>query len=132
MKNSVVFFLGFLTGVVFVFIAALMIGSNDDSNSGMTYFQQPGDIMDSDIFVVKEAFGDNFALAYEHKYSSGGYHSRTDLLVLVTNDEGELYYDEQKILIPKGKCMRQIGIYRYEEYPNRWKTVPIVKIMDSE
>ena len=58
-------------------------------------------------------------------------YNQTDLLVLITNDNDEYYYDDQLIKIPKGKCMRQIGVYKYPTRMNMEKTVPIVKLMDK-
>ena len=79
-----------------------------------------------------QVVGDNFALAHEVEYNSVfGRYMPTDLLVLVTNDDGEYYYDEQIIKIPKGKCMRQVGVYKYRTKMELDKTVPIVKIMDK-
>ena len=51
--------------------------------------------------------------------------------MLVTNDNGELYYDDQVIEVPKGKCMRQIGVYEYQTKSENWKTVPIVQLMNE-
>lgn len=72
----------------------------------------------------------NYALAYEQEYSKN-YYRHTGLLVLVTNDTGDYYYDKQVIEVPEGKCMRQVGVYEYQTKSNDWKTVPIVKLMDK-
>ena len=53
------------------------------------------------------------------------------LLVLVTNDNSEYYYDDQIIEVPQGMCMRQVGIYRYQTRMDMEKTVPIVKLMSK-
>ena len=47
------------------------------------------------------------------------------------NDNGEYYYDEQIIKVPKGKCMRQVGIYKYQAKSGIEKTVPIVMLMNK-
>lgn len=126
MKKFFVFLLGFFCGIVFTIIAACFIAINDNvSNSGMTFFEQPGECLSTKDFMVLQAQGDNHALAYE----KGEF--LTGLLVLVTNDDGMFYYDQQEIKVPKGKCMRQIGVYRYQSNSEIWKTVPIVKIMDK-
>ncbi len=52
-------------------------------------------------------------------------------MVLLINDEGKYYYDDQIIEIPKGKCLRQIGVYKYMTKAEFEKTVPIAKIMDK-
>ena len=53
------------------------------------------------------------------------------LLVVVTNDNGEYYYDDQIIEVPQGMCMSQVGIYRYQTRMDMEKTVPIVKLMSK-
>lgn len=132
MKKWLVFLLGFISGIVFTFVTALVIGGSSNTDSDITLFEQPGECLSVNRFEVLQAVGDNYALAYEQEYDSyiEDYRS-TDLLVLVTNDNGEYYYDEQVIDIPDGKCMRQIGIYKYQSKAEVWKTVPVVKIMDK-
>lgn len=53
-----------------------------------------------------------------------------ELIVLITNDNGEYYYDDQMIKIPKGKTMLQVGIYQYDTRAGLEKTGPIIKLMD--
>ena len=96
----------------------------------MTFFEQPGECLSTYQFEVLQAIGNNYALAYEQVWGYSGY-INTDLLVLITNDNGDYYYDKQVIKIPKGKCMRQIGVYKYQAKSEIWKTVPIVKLMDK-
>lgn len=132
MKNSVVFLLGFLVGVVFTFVVLIGVGvaeSSKANDNGVTMFEQPGDCLSVNRFEVMQTIGDNYALAYEQEKFYNKYID-TDLLVLVTNDNGEFYYDNQIIEVPRGKCMRQVGVYKYQTKSDIWKTVPIVKIMD--
>jgi hypothetical protein len=42
-----------------------------------------------------------------------------------------LYYDDQVIKVPEGKCMRQIGVYEYQTRMETIKTVPIVQVMNE-
>jgi hypothetical protein len=133
MKKWIVFLLGFIAGVVFTFIGILILGANsNNSNDGITLFEQPGDCLSENQFEVIQALGENYALAYEQEYDNhlNSYLS-TDLLVLITNNEGEYYYDNQKINVPKDKCMRQIGIYEYITNSGLQKTVPVVTLMDK-
>ena len=58
------------------------------------------------------------------------YRITSDLLVLLVNEEGAYYYDNQVVDIPQGKCMRQVGVYRYTTKSEMEKTVPVVKLMD--
>ncbi len=63
----------------------------------------------------------NVALATSGKYPD-------EILALLVNHDGDLYYDSRKIKIPPGKCARQIGTYQYETKAEVLKTVPAVAI----
>ena len=125
MKKWIVFVLGFVSGMVFLFLVLLIIGKSYAINDGMTYFEKPGKCISTKDFEVMQVVGEGYALAREKKGYVGG------ILVLVTNDNGELYYDDQVIEVPKGKCMRQIGVYEYQTKSENWKTVPIVQLMNE-
>ena len=134
MKNWLAFLLGFISGIVFIiFVAAALAGVSEEEtrDNGMTLFEQPAECLSTNRFEVMQVISDNYALAYEQKYESYiNQYMNTDLLVLITNDNGEYYYDDQVIKVPKGKCARQIGVYKYQTTLENWKTVPIVKIME--
>lgn len=53
------------------------------------------------------------------------------MVVMLLAKDGVSYFDSQKIKIPKGKCMRQIGTYKYLEHGYKEKTVPVVEIFDK-
>ena len=130
MKKGIVFLLGFLAGIVFIIVVSVVIaGGSSASDNGVTMFEHPGECLSVNRFEVMQTIGDNCALAHEQEKIYNTY-MNTDLLVLVTNDNGEFYYDNQVIEVPKGKCMRQVGVYKYQTRSETWKTVPIVKIMD--
>ena len=42
--------------------------------------------------------------------------------------ENKLYYDNERINIPKGKCAKQVGVYNYKTKSGDYKTVPVVII----
>lgn len=121
MKKWLTFLIGFISGIVFTFIVALVISSSSNSN-GMTFFEQPAKCLISRRFEVIQVIDNNYALAQE---------SYDGLVVLITNDNGEYYYDEQTIEVPVGQCVRQVGIYKYQTKIGIEKTVPIVKLMDE-
>ena len=100
----------------------LAIGANK-SDKGMTLLEQPGECISTNSFSVTQVIDENSALAREIDLFS-------DLSVLLINDEGILYYDNQIISIPEGKCARQVGVYKYTTHSGIEKTVPIVKIME--
>ena len=94
---------------------------------GMRLFDTPGEIINAEAFQVDEVIDDHYALAHKVKWESTleMYYYSEYFKVLLTNDEGTYYYDKQVIKLPKGKCWKQIGIYK-----RSYETVPIVKLMD--
>lgn len=131
MKKWIVFVLGFVSGIVFLFLVLLIIGKSSSNDNGMTYFEKPGKCISKKDFKVFQVIGEGYALAEERLEFSSGITLPGNLLVLVTNDNGELYYDNQIIEVPEGKCMRQIGVYEYQTKSENWKTVPIVQVMNE-
>ena len=137
MKKWVVFLLGLISGVVLTLVTMVILamGANTNANNnGVTLFDQPGECLNAKAFEVMQVVDNNHALAHEvewndvlERYMQTG----SGLLVLVTNDNGEYYYDDQIIEIPQGMCMRQVGIYRYQTRMDMEKTVPIVKLMSK-
>lgn len=137
MKKWVVFLLGLISGVVLTLVALVILamGANTNANNnGVTLFDQPGECLNAKAFEVMQVVDNNHALAHEvewddvlERYMQTG----SGLLVLVTNDNGEYYYDDQIIEVPQGMCMRQVGIYRYQTRMDMEKTVPIVKLMSK-
>lgn len=135
MKKWVVFLLGMIAGGVltFVMMLVLAIGANTNANNnGITLFDQPGKCLNAKAFEVMQVVDNNHALAHEVEWDELlEDYMQTGLLVLVTNDNGEYYYDDQIIEVPQGMCMRQVGIYRYQTRMDMEKTVPIVKLMSK-
>lgn len=135
MKKWVVFLLGMIAGGVltFVMMLVLAIGANiNANNNGITLFDQPGECLNAKAFEVMQVVDNNHALAHEVEWDELlEDYMQTGLLVLVTNDNGEYYYDDQIIEVPQGMCMRQVGIYRYQTRMDMEKTVPIVKLMSK-
>lgn len=131
MKNWIVFLLGLISGIVLTFVVMMLLAMRSDtSKNGMTFFDEPGKCLSTKSFEVIQVVDNNYALAHEVEWSTAleTYVSK-GLLVLITNDDGEYYYDNQVIEIPKGMYMRQVGIYEYRTKMEINKTVPIVKLM---
>ena len=134
MRKIWVYLFGVLSGVVLAFLASYII--NKTKLSGITFFDEPGEIMTvqslfgkTEIVNSLEVFqtlGEGAALAKGNDLYS------YDLIVLLWNDEGEPYYNNQDVIAPKGKCFRQIGIYKYESKDKMYRTVPVVTLMDGE
>ena len=137
MKKWVVFLLGLISGVVLTLVTMVILamGANTNANNnGVTLFDQPGECLNAKAFEVMQVVDNNHALAYEVEWNDvleTYMQTGSGLLVLVTNDNGEYYYDDQIIEVPQGMCMRQVGIYRYQTRMDMEKTVPIVKLMNK-
>lgn len=101
-------------------------------DDGITLFETPGETFKVSAFKVIQVVDDNHALAIEMRWEPAFEdYMQEDLVVLLTNDSGEYYYDDQMIKTPKGKAMKQVGVYKYETRGGLAKTVPIVKVMDK-
>ena len=127
MKNVLIFIAGMVTGAVLLLgISFFVAGSS--SASGITLFEEEGEIISENSFEVFQVVEDGNALASEVK---GKFDIPTNLVVLFLCEDGKSYYDDQMIEIPAGKCVRQIGTYRYPTKEDIVKTVPIVAIRDK-
>ena len=137
MKKIWVYLLGVLSGIVLVIFTVLSIYlfSKTKPSDDITFFDEPGEIMTFQSFFgrtetvkcfeVFQALGDGAALAKPEDWLA------RDLIVLLWNDKGTQYYDNQKVFAPDGKCFRQIGIYKYESKEERNRIVPVVTLMDD-
>ena len=113
--------------MVATLLVMFLISSSAD---GKVLFDEAGECLSTNRFEVSEVIDDSSALAYELVYDADFGYMTSSLLVLVTNDDDESYSDKQVIKVPKGKGMRQVGVYRYKNKSGEWKVVPIVKLMD--
>lgn len=125
MKKIWVYLLGILTGVILTIIISFLISKtlNLSSNSGYSFFEEAGDVINARSFTVFQA-GEGSALAQEFPWD--------DLIVLLYNEKGIPYYDGQVVTPKRGECFRQIGIFKYKSNDGLDRTVPIVTIMDGE
>lgn len=135
MKKIWVYLLGVLSGIVvtvlfLVVVAAVMNAKNDpgkNRTNGMTFFEEPGDVVESSSVKVFQALGDGAALA---ECKGDGSMIFMGPNVLLYNEDGMPYYDEQIVKATGGKCFRQVGIYRYPARNGTDRTVPIVMLLD--
>ena len=126
MKKFLIFFGGFVVGIIATILVAFLINVANKPNDGLiglTIFPEKGECITTkneiEVFQVLEP---NMALARTGNILDG-------IVVLLINYEGKTYYDEQKIKIPANKCARQIGTYQYTTKQDRFeKTVPAVVI----
>lgn len=124
MKNFLIFLAGMITGAALLFGVAYFY-NNSSSDNGITMFEQEGDVISTSSFKVIQVV-DGGALAMEQMDDMFGL--PTGLVVLFVDETENGYYDSQSITIPKGKCARQVGVYRYVTKESVEKTVPAVAI----
>ncbi len=51
--------------------------------------------------------------------------------VAIPKQKGKIYYDDQIIVPPEGKCAVYVTTFRYETIQGRKKTVPVVAFVDA-
>lgn len=124
MKKSLIFIGGIVTGVALTFIVAFIVNSRNAANNNFVMFEQEGKVISTNSFEVFQVLDSGDALANEIKE----YDMPTGLTALFLNEDGASFYDDQVIKISIGKCVRQLGTYKYPTKSGFEKTVPIVGI----
>lgn len=126
MKNLLIFIAGMVVGAVALLVVSLGIFKDSITNDGITMFSTQGESLSENNFKIFQVLDSGNALALEE---SDDY--RIDnIIVLFLSQEGKYYYDNEIIKVPAGKCVRQIGVYKYFTKTSE-KTVPIVKVSDK-
>lgn len=143
MKKWIVYLLGVVTGFFLtVLLAFLLNGSSksasevigepgtevDEARDGVKMFKEPGDIINEKSFEVFQVIAENAALV---NGKGDGYSVYSGPVYLMINHDGKYYYDDERINTPKGKVVRQVGIYKYPTQNDFIKTVPIIQIVDK-
>lgn len=131
MNNKTKFILtyvaGIVTGVVLTFTVGFLVTKLQarSSSDEIVMFDKPRGVVPGDMFEVMQVMPDGSALATGCSILSDNYGT----IVLFIGDESTSYYDNQKIYVPDGKVLKQVGTYSYMARNEMYKTVPIVKIM---
>lgn len=131
MNNKTKFILtyvaGIVTGVVLTFMVGFLVTKLQarSSSDEIVMFDKPRGVVPGDIFEVIQVMPDGSALATGCSILSDNYGT----IVLFIGDESTSYYDNQKIYVPDGKVLKQVGTYSYMARNEMYKTAPIVKIM---
>lgn len=129
---------GVFTGVIFVLVLGVFVNAvilsqkdnSDESDKGnVTLFDKPKVTIEADRIEVLQVLPDGSALATV-QYSDKGNNDNLGMTVMLLAKEGVSYFDSQSIKISRGKCMKQIGTYKYKDFSIE-KTVPIVEIFDK-
>ena len=88
-------------------------------------FEKPRGIVPGKVFEVMQVLPDGSALAIVDDIESENIGTE----VLFVGNDSTSYYDSQKINVPKGKVVKQVGTYSYMTQNEMYKTVPVVEIM---
>ncbi|MBJ2188191.1 MAG: hypothetical protein JFR41_06160 [Muribaculaceae bacterium] len=96
-------------------------------NSGITLFDKPGDCVSRKNFEIQTVLDSGDAIALEIRETISGHVLTSDLKVLILAKDGNTFYDNQIVKVPQGKCARQIGTYKYQQYGSI-KVIPIVEV----
>jgi hypothetical protein len=132
MKKWLIFGSGVLTGIVLTFVFAFIFSaSRSEGDDDVTWFENPGDVIDVDAFEVFQVIGNDAALVHgkSREYSSMEVFSGG--VYLLTNEDGKYYYDDEVVRVSDGKVAKQVGIYHYQTKSDFGKTVPIIQIMNK-
>lgn len=139
MKKGLIYIGGVVTGIVLTVLIGILYAKSgshtedsiaDERIEGLTIFDEPGECISKKEFEIFQVLAPGVALAHEESDRYGKSVSYHGVMVLLVNDEGRHYYDDQIIKIPAGKCARQIGVYKYTTKAEYEKTVPVVMIME--
>ena len=143
MKKKWVFTWGIVTGIVVTFLVLFIIAKTNKEKN-VRFFDKPGEVIEYSSVKVFQALGDGFALAncegvnteeILNMSTSGTHVVRTNFIfettVLLYNEEGTPYYDDQIVKASKDQCFKQVGIYHYPTKNGDRKTVPIVMLMEK-
>lgn len=127
MKPIVKNILFFAAGVAATILILLLISTanSDGKQSGLTIFKEKGECLQIKKLEIFQVLEEGVALAhscgYGNEFCIGG------MVVLLVNNEGKHYYDQEKINVKK--CARQVGTYRYQTRKDNFeKVVPAVLI----
>ena len=119
---------GIVTGIVLLFVVGFFMAKSQAtsaSNADVVMFEKPRGIVPGKVFEIMQVLPDGSALATVDDIGSGN----LGTIVLFVGDESTSYYDSQKINVPEGKVVKQVGTYSYMARNEMYKTVPVVEIM---
>ena len=129
MKSFGFYVLGIITSIILApFIIGLINGYNNAVENydnpygirGLKMLEQKKDCITSNNLEIFQTLTKGIALARP----VGNY----NVLVLLIDETGRLFYDGEKIKNPTNHCAKQVGTYTYETKAEIQKTVPAVII----
>ena len=99
------------------------INQDEKKLSGITLYpkKKEGEILATGELRIFQVLKPNIALVKSGTFPN-------EVLMLLLGEDDDLYYDNQKINMPKEKSAKQVGIYQYNTKSGELKTIPAVKI----
>jgi hypothetical protein len=132
-KNIFIFIAGMITTILLEFIFLVFIGVSNELNGGypgLTIFEKEGACINAKQIKIFQTLEPNMALAHALTKPNAIY-DENETLVLIIGDENTHYYDNQVITVPKGKLVKQVGVYQYPT-ERGYNTVPVVAVFGWE
>ena len=134
-NKFLIFIAGFVSGVLCLLLFSVIVTLRASSGQvdGLTMFEKPEGVIQYESFKVFQVIDGGHALADagEPRRYSGNYDYFGNMIVLFMADENTHYYDNQVITVPKGKLVKQVGVYQYPT-ERGYNTVPVVAIFGWE
>lgn len=125
-KTILIYLSGLFTGIVlsvaFVFITLWQTASSQ-YDSKIIIFDKPQQELKEKVFDVFQVLPNGNALANSEPRIDS-----PSIVALFLANEKLPYYDAQRITVPSGKRIVQIGIYKYYTDKGIEKTVPVLEI----
>ncbi|MBQ4472169.1 MAG: hypothetical protein II942_02875 [Alphaproteobacteria bacterium] len=124
MRKFFLFLIGVVVGVIgtFGFLFLVVSAQRNNSVDGLTMFENDGECITTSNLRIFQTLAPDTGLAMKSPYGD-------NLVVLLVDTSGKNdYYDDKIVKVPKQKCARQIGTYKYKTKDERWKTVPVVYV----
>lgn len=125
LKNILIFISGMITMFLLILVILLICGlfAQSDELQGLSYLPEgSGECVTTKNLKVSDVIAPNAAIAeFGYINTFGDVMGGTKVLLL--NDTGKEYYDNELIKIPKNKCAKRFGTYQYFG-----ETIPAVEI----
>lgn len=123
MNKWIIYLLGIMTGILLTFAFAFFANkSNDSGISGLEMTEGDGECVEYTQFKVFQVLNSGCALANADDHF---------ITVFLIPNEGQQFYDDQKITLNHGQSAYCVGTYKYESKGMGEKTVPAIRIMDN-
>lgn len=123
MNKWIIYLLGIMTGILLTFAFAIFANKSIGSGiSGLEMTEGDGECVEYTQFKVFQVLNSGCALANADGHL---------ITVFLIPDEGQQFYDDQRITLNHGQSAYCVGTYKYESKGMGEKTVPVIRIMDN-